>query len=72
VLGFSEDPQLVLLRLIKHFTASGRMPALEACTPLISEILRRYDIDEDSVKPKRIGRNATGKIRTGGSSSSGA
>lgn len=72
VLGFSEDPQLVLLRLLKHFTASGSMPALVACTPLINEMLRHYDIDVSKVRPKKIGRNATGKIRTVGSSSGGA
>ena len=69
VLGYREDPQLVLLRLLRGFTSSGSMPALAACTPLINEMLRQYDVDDNAVRPRRISHNATGKIRTKGASS---
>lgn len=37
------NPQVVLLRLVKCFTASGSIAALDQCTPLIDEILRIQD-----------------------------
>ena len=41
------NPQIVLLRLIKFFTAGGNMLALIECTPLINELLKDYDIQNE-------------------------
>jgi hypothetical protein len=51
-LGVSKDghivsctghPQLVLMRLIKCFTADGNMLALAECTPLLNELIRKME-----------------------------
>jgi len=40
------NPQIVLLRLIKYFTAGGNMQALVCCTPLINELLKNLPEEE--------------------------
>jgi hypothetical protein len=40
IVSAAEDPLIILLRLVKAFTASGKLVSLEACTPLIYEFLR--------------------------------
>lgn len=39
IVSIAGNPQLVLLRLIKYFTAGGNLRALEECTPLINRFL---------------------------------
>jgi hypothetical protein len=61
-LGVSEDgkivscagnPTLVLLRLIKFFTAGGNIVALSKCTPLINEMIVRLGFYEAAkLEPK--------------------
>ena len=41
------NPQIVLLRLIKYFTAGGNILALVECTPLINELLKDYDLKNE-------------------------
>ena len=54
-LGLSEDgrvvsaagnPHIILLRLVKAFTATGNLGALAACTPLINEFLKNAAKEE--------------------------
>lgn len=40
------NPQIVLLRLIKYFTAGGNLQALVSCTPLINELLKNLSEEE--------------------------
>lgn len=40
IVSCSGNPQLVLMRLIKFFTAGGNLAALVECTPLINELLK--------------------------------
>ena len=40
IVSCTGHPQIVLLRLIKYFTADGNMMALTQCTPLINELLK--------------------------------
>lgn len=40
IVSCTGNPQLVLLRLIKCFTAGGNMRALTQCVPLINEVLK--------------------------------
>ncbi|MFQ5453523.1 MAG: hypothetical protein ACE5D6_04980 [Candidatus Zixiibacteriota bacterium] len=58
-LGFSKDghivsctgnPEIVLLKLIKFFTARGNLLALVECTPLINEFLKKYKIDVEDIE----------------------
>ena len=42
------NPQVVLLRLIKYFTAGGNLQALVSCTPLINELLKNLSEDEEA------------------------
>lgn len=44
VVSIAGNPQLVLLRLIKCFTAGGNLRALEECTPLINRFLEENKI----------------------------
>lgn len=39
IISCTGHPQLVLLRLIKYFTAGGNLPALVECTALINELV---------------------------------
>ncbi len=41
------NPQLVLLRLIKFFTAGGNLQALVQCMPLINEMEKLAESPED-------------------------
>lgn len=41
------NPQIVLLKLIKFFTAGGNMLAMVECTPLINELLKGYDLENE-------------------------
>lgn len=45
IIRLSDDVEVVLLRLIKNFTAGGNMVALTQCMPLIEELLKIYKID---------------------------
>ncbi len=40
------NPQIVLLRLIRYFTAGGNLQALVSCTPLINELLKNLPDEE--------------------------
>ncbi len=51
IVSCTGHPQLVLLRLIRYFTAGGNLPALVACTPLISELLNVYSDPETGDRP---------------------
>ena len=57
IVSCAGNPQLVLLRLIRYFTAGGNLSALAACTPLINELLEFQhqftdeEVAEESVKP---------------------
>jgi len=49
IVSCAGNPEVVLLRLIKFFTKSGNMSTLVECTPLINELLKKYnDISEKS------------------------
>jgi len=52
IVSCAGNPQLVLMRLIKFFTAGGNLRALEQCTPLINELLRIYGDDSDEAGQK--------------------
>ena len=39
IVSASGNPHIILLRLVKVFTANGNLQSLEACTPLINEFL---------------------------------
>ena len=53
IVSCAGNPQIVLMRLIKFFTAGGNMMALSQCTPLIDELLRIYsDEPVESTKSK--------------------
>lgn len=40
------NPKLVLLRLIKYFTADGNLRTLRECSPLINKLLKEYSKEE--------------------------
>jgi hypothetical protein len=40
IVSCTGHPQLVLLRLVKYFTAGGNLQALALCTPLINQVLK--------------------------------
>lgn len=46
IVSCTGNPQLVLLRLIKCFTAGGNLMALTECVPLINEVLKSQGDDE--------------------------
>lgn len=48
VVGCEGDPQLVLLRLIKHFTKGGNLAAMLACTPLIDLLTKEISENMES------------------------
>jgi hypothetical protein len=53
IVSCTGNPQLVLMRLIRFFTAGSNMAALVECTPLIDELLNMSGEDleiRDSVK----------------------
>ena len=52
IVSCSGNPQLVLLRLIKHFTADGSMLAVAACTPLIN-LLAEIGADSEASTDKK-------------------
>ncbi|MCK4606229.1 MAG: hypothetical protein KAU35_02915 [candidate division Zixibacteria bacterium] len=55
IVSCTGNPQVVLLRLIKYFTAGGNMMALAQCTPLINELLANYSEDkEKSEEPESV------------------
>ena len=43
IISCEKDPTLVLLRLIKSFTQSGRLETLPACIPLLNELRRLHE-----------------------------
>jgi len=47
IVSCSGNPQLVLMRLIKFFTADGNLQALTQCTPLINKLLKIYKDDKE-------------------------
>lgn len=56
IVSCTGNPQLVLLRLIKCFTAGGNMMALTQCVPLINEVLKSQSEDAPGVEElKAIG-----------------
>lgn len=48
IISCTGHPQLVLLRLIKSFTAGGNLLALVECTDLINELAGNEVTDEES------------------------
>lgn len=52
IVSCAGNPQLVLMRLIKFFTAGGNLHALAECTPLINEMLRMYGDESDQAPEK--------------------
>ena len=50
IVSCTGNPQIVLLRLIKYFTADGNMLALTQCTPLINELLRNCPEGKESLE----------------------
>lgn len=53
IVSCSGNPQLVLLRLIKHFTADGGLLAIAACTPLINMLAESEDASSSPDDPKK-------------------
>ena len=39
IVSCTGNPQLVLLRLVRHFTAGGNLESLVACTPLLDKVM---------------------------------
>jgi len=54
VISCTGNPQLVLLRLIKYFTAGGNLRALEECTPLINRLLENLSEAEQKSEPSTV------------------
>ena len=54
VISCTGNPQLVLLRLIKCFTAGGNLQALEECTPLINSLLESLTDAEQKSEPSAV------------------
>lgn len=54
VISCTGNPQLVLLRLIKCFTAGGNLRALEECTPLINMLLEVMTEAEPKSEPSSV------------------
>lgn len=54
VISCTGNPQLVLLRLIKYFTAGGNLLALEECTPLINMLLESLTDIEQKSEPSAV------------------
>ncbi len=50
IVSCTGNPQVVLLRLIKYFTADGNMTALSECTPLINELLKNCSEDKGKLE----------------------
>jgi hypothetical protein len=51
VLGYTGNPQVVLLRLVRFFTEDGCTASLDVCETLLDEILRKYPEEGQSVLP---------------------
>jgi len=50
IVSCAGNPALVLLRLMKSFTADGNLAALEACTPLINKLSKiQFDSEKSNV-----------------------
>ncbi|NOY88942.1 MAG: hypothetical protein GXO93_06065 [FCB group bacterium] len=59
IVSCAGNPEVVLLRLIKFFTKSGNMSALVECTPLINELLKRYNDnaeESETIEPEKLGK----------------
>lgn len=54
VISCTGNPQLVLLRLIKYFTAGGNLQALQECTPLINKLLEILTDTEQKTEPSAV------------------
>ncbi|MCK4573242.1 MAG: hypothetical protein KAU36_02670 [candidate division Zixibacteria bacterium] len=52
------NPRVVLLRLIRYFTAGGNLMALAECTPLIVELTQEIGgaVEEDEALMERTGQ----------------
>jgi hypothetical protein len=50
IVSCTGNPQLVLLRLIKYFTAGGNLMALTQCVPLINEVLKSQGEDVPGIE----------------------
>ncbi len=48
IVSCTGHPQLVLMRLIKFFTAGGNLLALVECTPLINELIKNFPVEEEN------------------------
>ncbi|MEA1981533.1 MAG: hypothetical protein U9N54_11260 [candidate division Zixibacteria bacterium] len=48
IVSCTGNPQLVLIKLIKFFTEGGNLTALMALTPLIDELLKQNQIEEET------------------------
>ena len=47
IVSCTGNPQLVLLRLIRHYTDIGNLYAIEACKPLIDEMLNLSEVESN-------------------------
>lgn len=54
IISCTGNPQLVLLRLIKCFTAGGNLRALNECTPLINMLLKNMTDAEQKSEPTTV------------------
>lgn len=48
IISCTGNPQLVLIKLIKFFTEGGNLAALVAFTPLIDELIKQNQIEEET------------------------
>lgn len=54
IISCTGNPQLVLLRLIKCFTAGGNLLALQECTPLINKLLESLTESEQKSETSAV------------------
>jgi hypothetical protein len=52
IVSCTGNPQLVLLRLVRHFTAGGNLESLLACTPLLDKVMDALPDEEIDEQPK--------------------
>lgn len=49
IVSCTGHPQVVLMRLIKFFTAGGNLLALVECTPLINQMIKDFPPEEENL-----------------------